>query len=250
MADPTPQNDDAQEIDRPVAAMLLYPGLTALDLMGPQAPLSQFMDVHLVWKTLDPVLTDSGITITPTMTLAECPDNLDVLFVPGGRGQVQHLDDMELLSFLADRGSRARYVTSVCGGSLILGAAGLLRGYRAATHWTARHLLAAFGACNVDDRVVIDRNRITGGGVTAGLDFGLTLLSEMFGEQPAKVTQLALEYDPQPPFDVGSPEKAGPELTALARASMGDLNDQTAAVAEKLAVKGWGRSATESTVTL
>jgi transcriptional regulator GlxA family with amidase domain len=222
--------------------MLLYPGLTALDLVGPQAPLSQFMDVHLVWKTLDPVLADSGMTITPTTTLAECPEELDVLFVPGGRGQAQLLDDVEVLAFLADRGSRARYVTSVCGGSLILGAAGLLRGYRAATHWTARHLLAAFGACNVDDRVVMDRNRITGGGVTAGLDFGLTLLSEMFGEQSAKVTQLALEYDPQPPFDVGSPEKAGAELIALVRASMGDLNDGTAAIAEKLAATGWGRS--------
>jgi cyclohexyl-isocyanide hydratase len=241
MADPA-QHNDAQESDRRVAAMLLYPGLTALDLVGPQAPFSRFMDVHLVWKTLDPVVADSGMTITPTTTLAECPDDLDVLFVPGGRGQVQHLDDMEVLAFLADRGSRARYVTSVCGGSLILGAAGLLRGYRAATHWTARHLLAAFGARNVDDRVVIDRNRITGGGVTAGLDFGLTVVSEMFGEESAKVTQLALEYDPQPPFDVGSPEKAGAELTALVTASMGDLNDQTAAVAEELAAKGWGRS--------
>ncbi|WP_240509995.1 DJ-1/PfpI family protein [Streptomyces malaysiense] len=222
--------------------MLLYPGLTALDLVGPQTPLSRFMEVHLVWKTLDPVLTDSGMTITPTTTLAECPEDLDVLFVPGGRGQAQHLDDMQVLAFLADRGSRARYVTSVCGGSLILGAAGLLRGYRAATHWTARHLLPAFGACNVDDRVVIDRNRITGGGVTAGLDFGLTLVSEMFGEQPAKETQLALEYDPLPPFDVGSPEKAGAELTTVVRDAMSDINDRTAALAEKLAAKGWGRS--------
>ncbi len=153
---------------RPVIAMLLYPGLTPLDLVAPHAALAPHADVHLVWKDLDPVISDVGMLITPNTTLADCPVDLDVLFVPGGRDQAGVAQDETVLEFLESRGARARYVTSVCGGSLILGAAGLLVGYRAATHWTGRHTLAAFGAQNVNDRVVIDRNRITGVGSPPG----------------------------------------------------------------------------------
>ncbi len=113
------------------------------------------------------------------------------------------MNDSEVIGFLADRGSRAKYVTSVCSGSLMLGAAGLMRGYKATSHWACRDLLPMFGATPVDARVVVDRNRISGGGVTAGLDFGLVLLAKLLGEDIAKMTQLALEYDPQPPFHAG-----------------------------------------------
>jgi cyclohexyl-isocyanide hydratase len=233
---------DHMSVPRPVVAMLLYPGLTLLDLVAPHAALGHLTDVHLVWKAIEPVVSDTGVTILPTSTLADCPADVDVLFVPGGSGQSSVAADVEILAFLATRGGHARYVTSVCGGSLILGAAGLLRGYRAATHWTGRELLAAFGAQNVDDRVVVDRNRITGGGVTAGLDFGLVLLAELLGEQAARLTQLIMEYDPQPPFDAGSPQAAGPALTAQARGFSQQLNIDMAAIAEQLALQGWGRS--------
>jgi transcriptional regulator GlxA family with amidase domain len=228
---------------RPKIAMLLYPGLTPLDLIAPQAAFAATTETHLVWKTTDPVESDSGVVLQPTTTFADCPADLDVLFVPGGMGQASVAADEEVLEFLADRGARARYVTSVCGGSLILGAAGLMRGYRATTHWTGVDALALFGAEYAEGRVVFDRNRITGGGVTAGLDFGLVVLARLLGEDVAKLTQLMLEYAPAPPFDAGSPETAGPELTAMARASIDELNNAMAAVAERLAVKGWGRAA-------
>lgn len=195
---------------RPVVAMLAYPGLTTLDLVAPQQALSTVMDVHLVWKTTDPIVTDSGITLHPTLSFADCPKDVDILFVPGGMSQNAHMRDIEVLEFLADPGSRARYVTSVCGGSVMLAAAGLMNGYRAATHWGAREALQLFGAENVVDRVVIDRNRISGGGVTAGLDFALTLLAEMFDDDTARTVQLMLEYDPKPPFDAGPPRRPVP----------------------------------------
>lgn len=228
---------------RPKVAMLLYPGLTALDLIAPHAAFSATMETHLVWKTTDPVAADSGIVLHPTTTFADCPADLDVLFVPGGLGQAPAAADEDVLEFLADRGARAQYVTSVCGGSLILGAAGLLRGYRATTHWSGTEVLALFGAEYAEGRVVVDRNRITGGGVTAGLDFGLVVLAKLLGEEVARLTQLMLEYAPAPPFDAGAPESAGPELTAMARAGNERVNDEMTAVAEQLATKGWGRAA-------
>jgi cyclohexyl-isocyanide hydratase len=164
----------------------------------------------MIWKTLDPVRTDSGFSIVPTTTFADCPQ-LDVICVPGGGGQVALMTDEETLAFLRKQAEGARYVTSVCTGSLVLGAAGLLKGYKSACHWSSREFLPAFGAIPVAERVVRDRNRISGGGVTAGIDFGLTLVAELAGEEVAKSIQLTLEYDPQPPFDSGSPEKAGPE---------------------------------------
>jgi len=196
--------------------MLLYPGMFALDLVGPHAFLSGLMnvEVHLLWKTKQPVQA-SGLMLTPTKTLAECPKQLDVLFVPGGLpGTQAMMQDDEVLAFLADRGSRARYVTSVCTGSLILGAAGLLKGYKATSHWATRDLLPLLGATPVEERVVEDRNRLTGGGVTAGMDFGLSLAARMRDTRYAEMLQLMVEYDPHPPFNAGVPKTAGPEITA------------------------------------
>jgi len=196
--------------------MLLYPGLTLLDLIGPQTVFSWFANTHLVWKTKDLVYSDTGIGMQPTCTFDTCPRELDILFVPGGFGQNQLMSDAEVLAFLADRGPKAKYVTSVCSGSLLLGAAGLLKGYKATSHWAARDGLSAFGAIPTDARVVVDRNRITGGGVTAGIDFGLVILAKLRGDDAAKLTQLAMEYDPEPPFQAGSPKAAGPAIVEQA----------------------------------
>ena len=200
--------------------MLLYPGLTLLDLIGPQTVFSWFANTHLVWKTMDPVVSDSGIRIHPTRTFESCPSKLDILFVPGGFGQQQLMGDAEALAFLSDRAAQAQYITSVCSGSLLLGAAGLLKGYKATSHWATRDALSAFGAEPVDARVVVDRNRITGGGVTAGIDFGLVLLAKLRGDEAAKLTQLAMEYDPEPPFLSGSPKTAESSTVQHAMAFM------------------------------
>ena len=192
--------------------ILLYPNVTQLDATGPAQVLARVPGavLHMIWKTLDPVPTDAGFSIVPTTTFADCP-KLDVICVPGGGGQVALMTDEETLDFLRRQAATARYVTSVCTGALVLGAAGLLKGYKSACHWAWRDMLPAFGAIPVAQRVVRDRNHISGGGVTAGIDFGLTVAAELAGEDVAKSIQLALEYDPQPPFDSGSPEKAGPE---------------------------------------
>ena len=192
--------------------IVLYPGMTLLDFAGPQCALAFHGNTHLLWKTLEPVRTDQGISVLPTSTFANCRKDLDILLVPGGLGTADAIKDDEILNFLAETGKSVRYVTSVCTGSLLLGAAGLLHGYKAATHWSYYEALDATGADPVHARVVVDRNRFSGGGVTAGIDFGLTLLAELRGEAVAQATQLAMEYDPQPPFQTGSPENAGPEL--------------------------------------
>jgi cyclohexyl-isocyanide hydratase len=204
--------------------ILLYPNVTQLDATGPAQFLSSVPGarMHMIWKTRDPVPTDAGFSIVPTTTFADCP-RLDVICVPGGRGQVEVMTDDETLDFLRQQGATARYVTSVCTGSLILGAAGLLKGYRSACHWAWRDMLKDFGAIPVAERVVRDRNRISGGGVTAGIDFGLTMVAELAGEDAAKAIQLGYEYDPQPPFDSGSPEKAAPELLARTRERLAPL---------------------------
>lgn len=211
--------------------MLLYPGMTLLDLAGPQTALGLHSRTHLFWKTIDPVMTDSGVALVPTATFADTPAALDVLFVPGGFGTNAAMQDEEIVAFLAGRGRDARYVTSVCSGSLLLGMAGLLDGYRAATHWACYDALEALGVQPGHERVVVDRNRFTGGGVTAGIDFGLTLLAELRGEEAAKVTQLMLEYDPAPPFNTGHPRAAGPELTAIALKMMGTMGQDAVATA-------------------
>jgi cyclohexyl-isocyanide hydratase len=196
-------------------AFLLFPNVTQLDLTGPAQVLSRLGNVtlDLVWKDRDPVTTDAGFAILPTASFADVP-RADILCVPGGMGVTDVIADDEAMAWVRSVGAEARWVTSVCTGSLILGAAGLLKGYRAATHWSWREYLAMFGAEMVPERVVVDRNRVTGGGVTAGIDFALTLMAEVRGDQFAKAVQLSLEYDPAPPFDAGSPEKAGAELVA------------------------------------
>jgi cyclohexyl-isocyanide hydratase len=198
---------------------LIYPGVTQLDATGPAQILSRVPGavIHMIWKTRDPVPTDAGFSINPTDDFATCPD-LDVICVPGGIGQRPLMADAEVLAFLAREGEQARYVTSVCSGSLLLGAAGLLKGYRSACHWAFREALPMFGAEPVAERIVRDRNRMSGGGVTAGIDFGLALAAELAGEDVAKEIQLFVEYNPAPPFDAGSPESAGLELEARVRA--------------------------------
>jgi cyclohexyl-isocyanide hydratase len=197
--------------------LIFYPGMTALDIIGPQQVLSPLPGVktYRIWKTIDPITTDDGMAVVPDTTFDNCP-RLDIICIGGGIGQAAVEDDPEILAFLRKQGSTAKYVTSVCGGSIFLAKAGLLEGYRAASHWAGRPRLTALGVDFGTERVVVDRNRITGGGVTAGIDFGLTIVSILFGEEIAKITQLLLEYDPAPPFDTGSPEKAGSELVEKA----------------------------------
>ncbi len=201
--------------------MLLFPNVTQLDLTGPTQVLSRVpgAKVHLAWKSLEPVMTDAGFAIVPTTAFADCPQ-FDVLCVPGGFGTKDLLEDEETLAFLRKQAEGARWVTSVCNGSLVLGAAGLLQGYRSACHWRWRRYLPAFGAIPVDERIVRDRNRISGGGVTAGIDFAFALAAELAGEETAKMIQLALEYDPHPPFDCGTPEAAGQERLARYEAGL------------------------------
>lgn len=198
--------------------LLLYPNLTQLDLTGPAQVLSRApgAQMHYVWKTIEPIPSDAGLALMPTDTFDTCPQ-LDLICVPGGAGQTQLMSDEETLNFLRKQSEKAKYVTSVCTGSLLLGAAGLIDGYKSACHWMWREYLPAFGAIPVNARVVKDRNRISGGGVTAGIDFAMTVVAEIWGEEAAKMIQLYLDYNPQPPFDAGSPEKAGPELVAKAK---------------------------------
>ncbi|MGC1468648.1 MAG: DJ-1/PfpI family protein [Sphingorhabdus sp.] len=196
-------------------AFLLFPGLTQLDLTGPAQFLSRMpgAKMDLVWKDRQPVMTDAGFAIVPTATFDEVR-SADVLCIPGGLGVSEVMEDDAAMAWVRAIGGQAAWVTSVCTGSLVLGAAGLLEGYRATTHWAWHHHLAMFGARPERARTVTDRNRVTGGGVTAGIDFALTLIAAISGETVARTLQLAFEYDPQPPFAGGTPEKAGAEILA------------------------------------
>jgi cyclohexyl-isocyanide hydratase len=198
--------------------LLLFPDITQLDMTGPYEVFIKFPEanVHLIWKNRKPVTAGGGMQILPTTTFEDCPP-LDLICVPGGAGMNPLLNDPETLDFIRRQAKNARYVTSVCTGALVLGAAGLLKGKRATTHWMSRDMLAAFGATPVADRVVIDGNVITGSGVTAGIDFALVVAAEAFGEDLAKSIQLSIEYDPHPPFDSGSPERAGSVLVTKVR---------------------------------
>jgi cyclohexyl-isocyanide hydratase len=195
--------------------LLVFPKVTQLDFTGPLQVFSSVpaAKVHLIWKRIEPVTTDSVMMLTPTTTFADCPQ-LDVICVPGGAGADHLLNDEEVLDFLRRQAAGAKFVTSVCTGSLVLGAAGLLKGYRAATHWAAMDSLGSFGAIATKTRVCSDRNRITGGGVTAGIDFALTLVSMLVDRPTAEAIQLRLEYNPAPPFNSGSPDAASPETLA------------------------------------
>lgn len=204
--------------------MLVYPGMTLQDLVGPLQVWAAWpgAEIQFAWKSTGPVPTDSGLAVVATTSLADAWAAPDILFAPGGLlPTFELLDDAEVIAFLRSRGEQAKWITSVCTGAMLLGAAGLLRGYRAATHWFARDSLAMFGATPSSERWVIDRNRATGGGVTAGIDFGLAVLSHLASPELARVVQLALEYSPQPPFRSGTPEEATPQTLATLRAAWG-----------------------------
>ena len=198
--------------------LVIFPKVTQLDLTGPVQVFSSVpgAKVHLIWKRIEPVPSDSVLVLTPTTTFADCPQ-LDVICVPGGRGTDDMVNDEEVLDFLRAQARGAKYITSVCTGSLVLGAAGLLRGYRATTHWSAMDYLAPYGATPEKTRVCVDRNRVSGGGVTAGIDFALTLVSILVDRPTAELIQLGLEYNPAPPFNAGSPDTAPAEILALMR---------------------------------
>ncbi|MGA7810276.1 DJ-1/PfpI family protein [Bradyrhizobium sp.] len=196
--------------------LLVFPKVTQLDLTGPVQVFSGLPGaiVHLIWKRIEPVPSDSVLVLTPTITFTDCPQ-LDVICVPGGAGSDDLLNDAEVLAFLRRQAEGARFITSVCTGSLVLGAAGLLSGYRATTHWAAMDFLTCFGAVPAKTRVCIDRSRVTGGGVTAGIDFALTLVSLLYDRSTAEAIQLRLEYNPGPPFNAGSPETAPADVVAM-----------------------------------
>ncbi len=204
--------------------MVIFPRMTLLDLAGPQLALFGHGPIHLLSETLDPVMTDSGIAILPTLTFDDCPHGLDILFVPGGSGAFESVENERIIRFLQEHGRTAKYITSVCTGSILLAAAGLMDGYKATTHWATVPILEEFGVEIVRERVVIDRNRISGGGVTAGIDFGLTLLAQLRGDTAAKCSQLMMEYDPQPPFDSGSPFVAEPQTIAIVNRMLEEPN--------------------------
>ena len=218
--------------------LVIFPKVTQLDLTGPLQVFSSVPDakVHLIWKRIEPVASDSVLTLTPTTDFADCPQ-LDVICVPGGSGTDDMVNDAEMLDFLRRQAKSAKYITSVCTGSLVLGAAGLLKGYRAATHWSAMDLLGAFGATPTRTRVCVDRNRITGGGVTAGIDFALTLVSILVDRPTAEMIQLRLEYNPAPPFNSGSPDTAPPEILAQMQERIAPFRKRRTEAVERAAAR-------------
>jgi cyclohexyl-isocyanide hydratase len=218
--------------------MLLFPGLTQLDLAGPYEVLARLPGtrVYLVSDTLAPVRSERGLTIIPDATLDDVPP-LDIICVPGGPGVDPLMEDARLLGFLRARAPEARHVTSVCTGALLLGAAGLLEGYRATTHWLSLDLLSLFGAIPVPERVVRDRNRLTGAGVTAGMDLGLALAAEIFGPGAAEEIQLAIEYDPAPPFRSGSPRTAPAAVLERVTRARAQGQEERRAIAARAAAR-------------
>lgn len=218
--------------------MLAYPQMTQLDLTGPFEVFAKVpeLTVHLAWKTLEPVTDSGGLRLLPSVTLADCLQ-ADILFVPGGPGQLELMADEETLRFLRRQSASASLVTSVCTGSLVLAAAGLLAGYRATCHWLSLDQLRHFGAEPVSERVVADRNRVTGAGVTSGIDFALAIVGRLFGEERARRVQLQIEYDPEPPFVGGSVRSSNPELIAAIRRSSAEFQERRDAVARQAAAR-------------
>jgi cyclohexyl-isocyanide hydratase len=210
-------------------AMLLYPGFTALDFVGPHYMFASLMGakVHLVSATRAPVMSDTGLAIVPTATLANCPRELDVLFVPGGgQGTLNAMRNKSLVRWLADRGARAKPVASVCTGSLVLGQAGLVRGKKATSHWVTLDLLREFGATPVNERVVWDGALVTGAGVSAGIDLGLSIVGKLRDTEYAQGVQLLAEYAPKPPYDAGTPDRAPAPVKAMIASMFDGLRDE------------------------
>lgn len=218
--------------------MMIFPRLTQLDMTGPYEVLARLPDttVDLVARTRAPVKTDRGMEIVPTTTYAECPP-LDIVMVPGGPGQQDLMEDEEALSFLRKQAAGVKFLTSVCTGSLVLAAAGLLKGKRATCHWAAIDNLALMGAIPVRERVVVDGNVVTGAGVASGIDFALRLAAILEGEAVAREIQLQIEYDPDPPFDSGSPNTAKPETVAALKGRLARLGEERRAVAQRVGAK-------------
>ena len=218
--------------------LLLFPRLTQLDMTGPFEVFSRVPggQVHLVWKTRDPVRSDTGLAMLPDTSFADCPQ-LDVLCVPGGPGVAALMEDEEVLAFLRAQAPGARYVTSVCTGALVLGAAGLLKGLRATTHWASHDFLGALGAVPVQGRVVRDGKVVTGGGVTAGIDFALSLAAELVSPEAAQAIQLQIEYAPAPPFAAGSPETAPAAVLAAAKARGAGMRAEREALVARVAAR-------------
>jgi putative intracellular protease/amidase len=219
-------------------AMLLYPGFTALDLVGPQyffaCMLGATVDLVTTEPDLAPVRSDLGLAIVPTVTMANAPRDLDILFVPGGTdGTMNAMQRKDVIAFIADRGSRAKHVTSVCTGSMILGKAGLLKGKRATSHWLARPVLVEFGATAVDARVVTDGNVTTGAGVSAGLDFGIAVVEALRGKPYAASLMLQAEYHPEPPFAGGTLATTDPAVGAMMKEMFAPVADRFRAIANE-----------------
>ncbi len=216
--------------------MLLFPNLTQLDLTGPAEVFYRMPGarVDLLWTSLEPVTSDTGMSLLPTMTFDDCR-TLDLICVPGGPGQIELMDHAATLQFLRRIAPTCQLVTSVCTGSLILAAAGLLKGYRATSHWASVDQLKILGAIPVSERVVRDRDRVTGAGVTSGIDFALGVVHDMLGEEVAKMIQLQMEYDPQPPFASGSERSASADLVAKVREGMKPVLERRRAATEAAA---------------
>ncbi|MNQ58399.1 Isonitrile hydratase [compost metagenome] len=217
---------------------LLFPQVQQLDLTGPYDVLASLPDVkvHLIWKDLIPVSASTGLVLKPTTTFDDCPD-LDVICIPGGSGVGPLMEDPLTLAFIQAKAAKARYVTSVCTGALVLGAAGLLKGKRATTHWAYHDLLGLLGAIAVKDRVVRDGNLLTGGGITAGIDFALTLAAELYGDDAAQLLQLQLEYAPAPPFSSGDPLTAPGHVLEQAQQRVADALHQRRQITERAAAR-------------
>lgn len=205
-------------------AFVIYPGMTPLDIIGPATMLGgENFDIHFVWRDRNPVHGEMAhVQFLPSTTFRELK-KVDVLCITGTGNPYALLKEHEMIDWLHEVGGKAEWITSVCTGSILLGAAGLLQGYQATTHWSMIDDLKPFGAIPVNDRVVIDRNRITGGGVTAGIDFGLTLQAELAGKQSAEYAQLITQYDPHPPFHSGTPQQAAPELVKSVKKMVFDM---------------------------
>jgi len=215
---------------------LLFDGLDQIDLTGPFEVLSRIPNAtyRVYAKTTDPVRDVKGLKLTPDATLAEAPQ-LDVLHVPGGFGQEALMDDEEVLGWLQQQAAGAGSVFSVCTGALLLGAAGLLKGRRATTHWASFHLLPLFGATAVNERVVVDGSWVFAAGVTAGIDGALRLAAELRGDDVARAIQLYMQYAPEPPFDSGTPERAPGAILDQARRAVADITARREATARRVA---------------
>ena len=219
-----------------IIGMLIFPDMTQLDFTGPYEVFGQVpgAEIKVISTSMEPVAARGGLRFLPDTTIDNAPQ-LDVLFVAGGPGVSAAMEDAKVLEFLRRQAVKAKFVTSVCTGSLLLGAAGLLKGYRATAHWMSLDLLPYFGAITLPDRVVIDRNRITGGGVTSGIDCALVIAGELVGSDAAKKIQLMIEYNPAPPFDCGHPSKADPALVESVRNAMAPMQAARREQAERIA---------------